>query len=66
VASNNLAENVPDADCDQHGSNRIIADIRLDLIMGIACLIDLPLNRLTDVRDMSLWSVTHISPLSRR
>jgi hypothetical protein len=50
-ASSNLAENVPDPDRDQHGCHRVIADERLDLIMGLARLIDLPLNRLAD----ELW-----------
>jgi hypothetical protein len=61
LASNNLTENVPDPDCDQYGGDRVIADERLNLIVGLARLIDLPLNRLADVGDGSLWSVTHIS-----
>jgi hypothetical protein len=63
LASNNFAKNVTDPDCNQHGRDRVITDERFDLIMGIARLIDLPLNRLADIGDSSFWSVTHI-PLS--
>jgi hypothetical protein len=63
-ASGNLAENVPDSDCDQHGCHRIIADKRLDPIMGLGRLIYLPLNRFSGVGDSSLWSVAHIPTFS--
>jgi hypothetical protein len=64
LASGNLPENVPDSNSDQHCGHRVIADERLDLIMGLARLIDLPLNRLAGVGNGSLWSVTHIPAFS--
>ena len=60
LASSNLAENVAYSNCDQDGCFRITADEGLDLIMGLARLIDLSLNRVAGVGDSSFGSVTHV------